>query len=326
MNILSKFLTAAGGLGLVLVAFADGSTAWQPPPGYHPLPPELKGDLPAGETPQGTGDLRRTREALYGRPLSETQHQEVLSWRTHDLDWWIDDSRRAGVRVKLESLDALFGSLADQGDFADAVEASDSLFGLDVDLQWESADSEEQGNAPPPVLVQATVTYDARKRPDLFDFYELVHDFATSVAGSAAGEGVFLQVIEPEAETTAGILAFQATVDYVEALKAEIGDLTATRFHQIIARHVDRGWTYTAGAGETFQERLRTDISDLVELRTVAYLASLHDTYKKRLAAHVIEEARAGLWVTRGYYSRTFKERQAGAFEALLASLRGGAQ
>ena len=326
MKPLCTFLTATTVSLLAAGASGGEAGAGPPPPGYPPLPPELQGDLPAGALPQGPEDLARTREALYGRELSPAQHDEILSWRTHDLGWWMDDARRAGARAKLEALDRLFDSLNDEGEFADAVGESPDLFGLEVALEWDFSGAGDKGQPPPPVLRQAKVTYDARKRPDLFDFYELIHGFASSVASSAAGEGRFLEVIDPAAETMEGVGAYRATVAYIAALKRELGELGNARLRAALDLYIDGGQTYTAADADAFQDGLRSEMDALTELRTREYFDALRDDFRKRLSGHVLQLARAGLSITRGYYSRSFKEDRAREFEALLAKQRGGGQ
>ncbi len=314
---------------LLLWAAGVEAGAAQLPPDPPPLPPELLGDFPAGTQAQGEADLERTRNALYGRQLSVAQHDEIRSWRPQDLDWWMNTQRQIDAKAKLEALDQLFDTLSDEGDFADAVWNSEDFYGMDVQLEWESAwggqgGGEEEGSGPAPVLKQATVTYDAAKRPDLFNFYELVHGFAHSVAASPAGEGRFLQAIQPEAETIEGVEAYGDTVTFIEDLKQEIGQLGRHRLRAVMTYLVDFGQTYTAAVADQFQDMVQSEISDLIELRTQQYLESLPEDFRKNLSAHVVERAKDGLFMTRGYYGQTLKEAQAAQFEANIAGLRGG--
>lgn len=130
-------------------------------------PAEVAGGLPQGMRPQGPGDLRRTREELYGRSLSDDEHDRISSWRTWDPEWWMSGSRAKAARDEIKLLDQSVRSVPSEQVFHTV--RSEDLLGIGLEVV-DGAFSFPDGSRRRAVVL----SFDARTRPDLISFHEVL--------------------------------------------------------------------------------------------------------------------------------------------------------
>ncbi len=183
-----------------LPLLAAGAAAQVNPP--HQPPSEIKGDLEPGETPQSAEDLRRSRDLAYGRNLTVTQHEEILSWRTESPSWWTAPERAAIAHARNDGIAALIRDTPEES-LKDVFDASDVTFGLemhDESLAW--SDSPAKRNT-------AVVTVEVAKRPDLFPLVTPILDFATEYWDAEEKEkaAYFAQILEHALKCEVAVVA-----------------------------------------------------------------------------------------------------------------------
>lgn len=247
---LSKRLAAAL-LAVTLcttLGLAEKSLAEKPAGGDdgtgHSLPPEFGPEA----APQSEEDLRRTREALYGRALSEEEHARVLSWRTWDLKWWLDANRASAAEAEIQALDDYFSTRS----YA-SVRGSQPANLLGIELTYVDDGIVSEKDLAVAGLVYAS--WSGATRPDLYSIHEAVHSVMLEsvkktgegrVAGSIAdvrlAGGLSEQQLEEQAKTylLASSLLIGANRELLREeveTRAPAGTLSAADFQELAERY-----------------------------------------------------------------------------------------
>ncbi|MEL7058601.1 MAG: hypothetical protein AAGN46_01105 [Acidobacteriota bacterium] len=125
-------------------------------------------DIGSPADPQSPEDLKRTREALYGRALTDQEHARIVSWRTWDLKWWLDATRASAAKAEIASLDDYFSTRS----YA-ATRGSEPAGLLGIELTYVDDGIVSEKDASVVGLVYAS--WSGATRPDLYSIHEAVH-------------------------------------------------------------------------------------------------------------------------------------------------------
>jgi len=263
----------------------------------HDLPPEIRGDFGANDTPQSATDLRRSRDLAYGRTLTAPQHDEILSWRTESPSWWLAPERAAIADARNSELEALIRDTP-EGVLKQSFDQADVTFG--IRMITEDSTSFGSGEPSPPTET-ITVVVEVDKRPDLFPLSEVLLDFAMEyvAAENADKKGLFAQILHRAlacdgaggAESGCGLydsselLTLQTELEdafdrELLTLAEERGAIFATRVHpiretyagdnsslltqSILQQMFDQASAETRHAAETAASRLIAEVPDLL--------------------------------------------------------------
>lgn len=306
-------------LALVLGA---GEARTQP---AQPVPPELDQSPLTGTPPasgyQGSEDLERVLNEVYGQILTTSQHAEIASWRPASPGWWLDpvrSDRTLEVRAAMAEALALLPDPAEPSLADEALRDSDGLFGFRVALRYGDGGT-DGGGFGGATVDGYSVEYDAATRPDLYLFHEALAGLLSSMLDQSKSDtvswthqffAIFDHLSELDRDTVQPIIeAFsKAVADYMQALffDARISvqsyyqpiadshaannfrdyDLTdALANRRGIARHQVEAYVRT---GSAFLEALPEDL----EKRLVQYVVDVYLPSLKTLvvyASHSVE-------------------------------------
>ncbi|MEM7051054.1 MAG: hypothetical protein AAF604_15395 [Acidobacteriota bacterium] len=203
----------------LLLSVLSASASGQLDSDYE-IPEDLRGDSSPSEPPQSEDDLRRTRDALYGRSLTDWQHEEVRSWRTENPEWWLGSERGTVALAREQEIAALVRETRVE-DLASALDGAEIAYGLTV----EHIQPVDGGS----LLTSVVISADVAKRPDLFPLSGAIIRFADAYleADDAERKGYFARLIEPSRDGLSGpeLMSLQAELELV--LERELEDHAA---------------------------------------------------------------------------------------------------